>query len=259
MRRNLEGQRFGMLTVIRKTEERKYGTVVWECKCKCGKTAFIKTNSLTTGAVTSCGCKSVASRFKATDIKVQKFGMLKAVKMTDERKDTYVVWECICDCGNTALVSFRYLMKGWTYNCGCIKKNDLTGIKFGRLTVLRPGKKKRNGAEWVCKCKCGNEITVKAASLKSGKTKSCGCILKDDYVDGTALHLLCQKTRKNNKSGIVGVCYDSSRGRWVASINFQNKKYYLGRFIEKEDAIAVRQIAEEKLHVSFLESHKVSI
>jgi len=255
-RKNLTGQRFGMLTVVRETDERKYGTIVWECKCDCGQTAYQKTNHLTTGIVTSCGCRSRASRFTPVDITEQRFGMLTAVRMSDKRKDTYVMWECLCDCGNTVLVSFKYLLRGWTFSCGCVKKNDLSGIRFGRLTALQPAKRKKaHGAEWVCRCDCGAEVTVKAAHLKIGKTKSCGCIMRDRYVEGTALHLLCQKKRKNNTSGTVGVSYDSSHDKWAASIRLQGKTYYLGRFKEKEDAIAARKIAEEKLHVSFLESH----
>lgn len=53
---------------------------------------------------------------------------------------------------------------------------DLTGQKFGMLTVLRradvPGKDPR----WVCKCDCGNETVVVGYNLKSGHTSSCGCL-----------------------------------------------------------------------------------
>jgi hypothetical protein len=54
---------------------------------------------------------------------------------------------------------------------------DLTGRVFGELTVvvkgsIKPGAKEYN---WVCKCSCGNTISVRAGNLKDGKTKSCGC------------------------------------------------------------------------------------
>ena len=45
---------------------------------------------------------------------------------------------------------------------------DITGQKFGYLTVLYPGRK-YNRFAWVCKCDCGNEITVESNNLRTGK------------------------------------------------------------------------------------------
>ena len=53
---------------------------------------------------------------------------------------------------------------------------DLTGRKFGRLTALRRNGTIRSKAAWLCRCDCGNEVTVPSASLMSGNTRSCGCI-----------------------------------------------------------------------------------
>ena len=53
---------------------------------------------------------------------------------------------------------------------------DMTGMKFGRLTVIeRRGSNKSGNALWLCKCDCGNEIVVRGADLRNGNTKSCGC------------------------------------------------------------------------------------
>lgn len=57
-----------------------------------------------------------------------------------------------------------------------MKRKDLTGLKFGSLTVLSLSHMdKRNGAYYKCLCDCGNETTVMGANLSSGKQKSCGC------------------------------------------------------------------------------------
>lgn len=54
---------------------------------------------------------------------------------------------------------------------------DMTGLRFGKLTVIeKAGNAKRGGAIWRCKCDCGNEKNVRGADLRSGHTKSCGCI-----------------------------------------------------------------------------------
>jgi len=55
---------------------------------------------------------------------------------------------------------------------------DLKGKKFGRLKVLRfVGIK--NGAQWLCACKCGRKVTTRGSRLVSGVTRSCGCLQKE--------------------------------------------------------------------------------
>lgn len=57
---------------------------------------------------------------------------------------------------------------------------DLTGQKFGRLTVLeRDYSKKDKRAYWVCRCDCGAIKTICGEKLRSGNTKSCGCLKKE--------------------------------------------------------------------------------
>lgn len=53
---------------------------------------------------------------------------------------------------------------------------DLTGQKFGFLTVIRRGENRNGRSCWVCRCICGTEKVVTAHDLKAGKTKSCGCV-----------------------------------------------------------------------------------
>lgn len=57
------------------------------------------------------------------------------------------------------------------------KPLDLSGQKFGLLTAIKwVSTNKRGNSEWLCKCECGNEAIVNSQRLKSGKTKSCGCL-----------------------------------------------------------------------------------
>lgn len=58
---------------------------------------------------------------------------------------------------------------------------DLSGQRFGRLTVLgRAGSNKYNYATWLCICDCGKKTIVAGKSLRTGNTKSCGCLVVDD-------------------------------------------------------------------------------
>ena len=60
--------------------------------------------------------------------------------------------------------------------------NDITGQKFNKLTAIkRAGKDKTGRALWLCKCDCGNMITVRLTDLRTGRRKSCGCLQKERY------------------------------------------------------------------------------
>ena len=63
---------------------------------------------------------------------------------------------------------------------------DLTGQRFGRLTVAEraPNTHPEWGPLWECKCDCGNETNVQASHLRNGNTQSCGCFKKERTVYG---------------------------------------------------------------------------
>lgn len=56
---------------------------------------------------------------------------------------------------------------------------DITGQSFGRLTVLRYSHTKGKIAFWECACCCGKTCFIAGSKLKSGWTKSCGCLSID--------------------------------------------------------------------------------
>ena len=57
-----------------------------------------------------------------------------------------------------------------------MKKLDLKGQRFGRLTVLSPAPNRGKLTRWRCLCDCGKETLVDTQNLRSGKVKSCGCL-----------------------------------------------------------------------------------
>ncbi|ARB11672.1 HNH endonuclease [Pectobacterium phage vB_PatM_CB7] len=61
------------------------------------------------------------------------------------------------------------------------------------------------------------------------------------------------KRSSRNKSGVTGVMWREKEGKWLASITVDRKRIYLGRFIDKDEAIRVRKEAE-KLY-GFHENH----
>lgn len=131
---------------------------------------------------------------KVIDLTDQIFGYLHVDRKAG-LQNHHVIWECTCKCGNKVFVTTGDLKQGKTKQCGCWKKeqskknaiNEIGNI-YERLTVVkRAGTNNDGKALWLCKCSCGNEITVSGRDLRSGKTKSCGCYNKD-IVQQLSLH-----------------------------------------------------------------------
>lgn len=72
---------------------------------------------------------------------------------------------------------------------------DLTGIVFGKLTVIEFFVKSKNGhAKWLCKCECGNKSICFASNLLRGIATSCGCYGRNIIGNNTRKHGM-SKTR----------------------------------------------------------------
>lgn len=115
------------------------------------------------------------------DLSGRKFGKL-IVLYFSHRKGSNYYWNCRCECGNEKPVIAGKLRSGETKSCGCLKRNNLIGKKFDRLTVVELSHYDNKGnAYYACKCNCGNEILKIARGSHLGKeTKSCGCMQKEN-------------------------------------------------------------------------------
>lgn len=84
------------------------------------------------------------------------------------------------------------------------KMNDLTGCRFGKLVVLEVAFHQNGYVYWKCQCDCGNTACVRAANLKSGAVKSCGCLLhKPAY---NRRHNMARTSLYNKWNGIKNRC-----------------------------------------------------
>ena len=72
---------------------------------------------------------------------------------------------------------------------------DLTGQKFGRLTVLHKDTERitKNGSYWICQCECGNIKSIRSAHLRKGDIQSCGCYNKEHQAELKTENLVGQK------------------------------------------------------------------
>lgn len=199
------GQTFGDLTVIEEYRNAS-NRIRYICKCSCGNIVDVERYDLIKGKRTNCGCKKIIERpARIRDLTGQKFGRLTVIKRDLNKYYTkggvrLYKWVCQCDCGAIISVERGKLLKGHVRSCGCLladkqkismdeyynrynhRKNnngefsDLTGQKFGKLTVVYRDESCKNYTKWVCKCDCGNTISVTRNNLISGHTNSCGCI-----------------------------------------------------------------------------------
>lgn len=94
---------------------------------------------------------------------------------------------------------------------------DLTGKKFGKLTVIERFSQndKENKPMWKCKCECGNIIIVRGKGLRNGHTTSCGCYHKSicgklnfKDITGQTFNFLTaiQYVKSNDKGNAIWLC-----------------------------------------------------
>lgn len=147
------------------------------------------------------------------NLKGRKFYQLTVKKFLGTTPSGNGLWRCKCDCGMTVDKPAQYLKRSKIASCGCAKRvserwQDLTGNRYGRLTVLGLDHKNKRGEDvWRCKCYCGSVKTYLGTAFKYGKTKSCGCLHKE-VISGTNNYQARRMMAEND--GI----YISSQSHW---------------------------------------------
>lgn len=128
---------------------------------------------------------------RVLNLKGSIFGRLTAVECVGKDKSNRALWRCVCECGNEKIVTSGNLRSGNVQSCGCLAKEsaaiigragaiDLTGQRFGRLVVLRREETlKRGVSRWLCQCDCGEQTVTTTGALRSGLTRSCGCLHRE--------------------------------------------------------------------------------
>lgn len=123
-----------------------------------------------------------------TGLKVNKLLVLE--KTNQRTASGCIKWKCKCDCGNFINVDSSRLKSGAAKSCGCLSKaaleygrelkfKDLSGQKFGKLTVIKRIEDAVlssgvNKVQYQCICDCGNTVNVLADNLRQDNTRSCG-------------------------------------------------------------------------------------
>ena len=111
---------------------------------------------------------------------------------------------------------------------------DLTGMKFGRLTVIKRVENRGKIPYWLCQCECGIEKEVSGGNLRSGEVKSCGCLQKEAAseilktkvnVEGKIAHNFIDLTgQKFGRLTVIsrGNCNYTQQGAWICQCDCGN-------------------------------------
>lgn len=160
----------------------------------------------------------------------QNFGYLKVILPSTKRASNGgKYWICECHCGRPDCLVLKEilgtsLLDGSTISCGSLSKeslnigrglniNDLTGQKFGLLTVIErcddyitpTGKK---SVQWKCKCDCGKETIILSSNLVTGNTQSCGLCKNNSHGNNKIAKLLDENDIKYIREKRFETCKD---------------------------------------------------
>ncbi len=169
---------------------------------------------------------------KFIDLTGQKFNRLTVISRAENGKNGQARWNCVCECNKKCIIIGKSLRSGHTKSCGCFhteirkaRAENLAGQKFNRLTVVSRTKNHNNRTSWNCVCECGNKSVVSSDCLKSGDTKSCGCIKSPPTLERLDKYI------------------DKSSGRWIW-VGYKNKHGYGITFYKRKNYLAHRLIYE---------------
>lgn len=120
------------------------------------------------------------------------------------------IWKVRCEqCGREYTMTSPAWRKNKSGLCNsCTKSYDLTGRRFGRLTVLRmAGSTEDRNRIWECRCDCGRTVTAISRLLVAGNVKSCGCLKERRGLEGKRTGRLTVLRRVGTSSkGILWEC-----------------------------------------------------
>ena len=100
---------------------------------------------------------------------------------------------------------------------------DITNQRFNKLLVIKRDFEKNinHKAYWICKCDCGNIVSVRGQNLRQGKTKSCGCLLREKTTQRNLIDLTNQRFGHLIAKKRIGIS-KSHRGIWLCQCDCGN-------------------------------------
>lgn len=223
---DLTGSRFGRLTVIERTDDRVFPRggkhTVWNCQCDCGARTTASTNELRSGHKKSCGCK----KYELTHSKRRPW---------ISKHNTYTVFQDYIQ-GHSDVGDFVF---------------DIDDFDRVKLYYWRPNTKR-----YIITEIDNHQVSLHRYLLNPLPGMQVDHI-NHDKSDNRRNNLRVVSQNENqwnvgptvqNTSGVKGVAWSKRSKKWVAYIYHRGKRYHLGYYDNKENAIAARRAAEEKYY-----------
>lgn len=222
------GMRFGRLTVISRSDNyispSGYSYITYNCKCDCGKEKIIRKKNLLKGNTNSCGClhnesiKNIGKRNRKHNI--YDLSGEYGIGYTEDNKEFYF------DLDDYDKIKKYY----WNLSTGYVESESFGNkrVKFHRF---------------IMNCNNSNfDIDHINHKTNDNRKENLRIVTRSQNQMNT-------KLRKDNTSSAKGVYYGNNK--WVASIQVNKKRIYLGSFDKFEDAVRVRKEAENKYFGEF--------
>lgn len=168
-----------------------------------------------------------------------RFGLLTFVAVSENRHPVSraILWMCACDCGAVGEYPHLPLRAGKRLSCGCARRvDDLTGLRFGRLSVLSRAKSLNGHPRWNCVCDCGSACIVRGQGLQSGDSRSCGCLKSDVTSERSAANLVGQ--RFGRLTALARADHRSGRPRWLCACDCGGSRITLASSLKAGHAIS---------------------
>lgn len=170
---------------------------------------------------------------KLIDLGGKRFGRLVVLALHPERyrcgEQSGAQWLCVCDCGEKRIVRGGNLQSGNSTSCGCLTRENTSkatlvdmpiGQRFGRWTILAMcAERNRHGKVcWLCRCSCParTERAVPGNTLRSGLSRSCGCIAREKTKKRLTTHGMTGTSIHNRWKAMKQRCYNPN-ARWYSN------------------------------------------
>lgn len=223
---DLTNKKFGRLTVIQRAPNVIVGgssRTAWLCKCECGNDFITLTEYLTQNRTTSCGCK-YSEYLSDRNHKTNKFEFIDETTM---RGYTNKGEEFIFDAQDYDLIkNFCWRIAGGYV---LTSPRHHTHMFLHRLITNCPDDK------------IVDHINHNPQDNRRKNLRIC------NYAENSHN----AQIGKNNKTGVIGVFYNSTLQKWEARITINRNQIRLGNFSAKEEAIIARLKAEQKYFGEF--------
>lgn len=221
--KDLSGQKFGRLLVLRLAERIDDSGARSHCRCDCGNLIIVRNSNLIQNSTKSCGClaRESASRLAKTGNPRRVHGMAKTA--------TYRIWMAMLNrCNNPKHKAYsRYGGRGITV---CKEWADPEKGVFAFIEAMGPSPSSLHTIDRI-------------DSSKGYESSNCRWATRVQQNQNIGL-------KKSNTSGFKGLTRQRS-GKWLADIRANGKRYHLGIYDTKEEAALAYNLASIELHGSF--------